>query len=288
MPWEILPQAVADGLIMGAVFALIAMGLSLIWGVMDIVNFAHAEYLMVAMYLAYWAWASPWAIDPLLSLPAVALIHFCLGVLTYRLLIRRIIGAPMVSQIFTTFGLMLFIRYVAFFLWEPRYRLITNPLLEGTLEIWNLRVGIPHLGAAVGSLLTAAALFAFLQYTKIGKALRATAQDQRVALSLGIQTDRMFALAWGLGIAAVGVAGVLLANFFYIYPEVGQTFILLAFASVAIGGFGSIQGSFLGGILIGLSEQLFGGLVSPGFKHAFIFLIFILVLLLRPKGLFGR
>lgn len=283
----VLPQAIADGLIMGAIFALVALGLSLIWGVMNIINFAHAEYLMLSMYAAFWLWAL-WGVDPLLGVPVTVALMFGAGWWTYRLVIRRVLRAPMVAQIFATFGLMLTLRYTAFLLWEPRYRLITDPYLEGTWVLGPVRLGGPQLAAGVGSILCTAVIFAFLQYTRTGKALRATSQDRRVALSLGIDVERMFALAWGVGLAAVGVAGALLSAFFYVYPEVGEIFILLAFASVALGGFGSIRGSFLGGILIGLSEQLFGVLISPGFKYAFIFGIFVLVLLVRPKGLFGH
>lgn len=287
MVLAVLPQAIADGLIMGAIFALVALGLSLIWGVMNIVNFAHAEYQMLSMYAAFWLWAL-WGVDPTLAVPVTAALMFLAGWFTYRLIIRRVLRAPMVAQIFATFGLMLTLRYTAFLIWEPRYRLITDPYLEGTLQLGTVRLGGPQLAAGVGSVLCTAAIFCFLQYTRTGMALRATAQDRRVALSLGIDVERMFALAWGIGLAAVGVAGALLSAFFYVYPEVGEIFILLAFASVALGGFGSIQGSFFGGILIGLSEQLFGVMISPGFKYAFIFGIFILVLLVRPKGLFGQ
>ncbi len=284
---ELLGQALISGLLNGLVYSLIALGLSLIWGVMDIVNFAHAEYLMLAMFLTYWLWALA-GLDPLLSLPIVVPVLFLLGVGTYHAVIRRIVEAPMVSQIFTTFGLFLVLRYGAFALWGTEFRKVEDPLLEGSLVLGPFHVSVPKLAAALAALLVFLALHLFLTRTKTGKALQATAQDREVALSLGIDVQRMYALAWGLGIASVGVAGVFLTTFYFVEPQVGTAFLLLAFASVTLGGFGTVLGALVGGVSIGLLEGVFGALVSPTFKLAFVFVVFILVLLLRPRGLLGE
>jgi len=190
---ELLGQALISGLLNGLVYSLIALGLSLIWGVMDIVNFAHAEYLMLAMFLTYWLWALA-GLDPLMSLPIVVPLLFLLGVGTYRAVIRRIVEAPMVSQIFTTFGLFLFLRYGAFALWGTEFRKVEDPLLEGSLRLGPFHVSVPKLAAALAALLVFLALHLFLTRTKTGKALQATAQDREVALSLGIDVQRMYAL----------------------------------------------------------------------------------------------
>jgi branched-chain amino acid transport system permease protein len=284
---ELLGQALINGLLGGLVYSLIALGLSLIWGVMDIVNFAHAEYLMLAMFLTYWLWALA-GLDPLMSLPLVAVVLFGLGVATYKIVIKRIIEAPMVSQIFTTFGLFLFLRYGAFALWGPDFRKVGDPLLQGSLLLGPFHVSLPKLGAAVAALLVFGGLHLFLTRTKTGKALQATAQDREVALSLGIDVEKMYVLAWGLGIASVGVAGVFLTNFYFVEPQVGTAFLLLAFASVTLGGFGTLVGALVGGVAIGLIEQVFGAVISPTFKLVFVFVIFILVLLVRPRGLVGE
>lgn len=282
---ELFVQATINGLILGAVYALVALGLSLIWGVMDVINFAHAEYMMWAMYMAYGLWLL--GIDPLVSLLPVAVFFFGVGWVTYKLLVQRIIHAPMVSQIFSTFGLLLFLRFLAFNRFGPEVRRVTDSLVEGSLQGAGLYVSQPRLVAAGAALVTFAALHLFLTRTKTGKALQAVAQNRNAALSLGIDTQQMFALSWGIGIASVAIAGVFLTTFFPIDANVGNAFLLLAFASVVLGGFGTVMGALTGGVAIGLLENWFGTLVSPSFKLLFVFSIFVLTLLLRPQGLLG-
>jgi branched-chain amino acid transport system permease protein len=281
-----LPAAVA-GLVMGCVYALVSLGLGLIWGVMDVINFAHAEYMMLAMYATYFAWA--WLhLTPLAALPLVLLLGFGAGVATYVLLIRRITGAPMVTQIFATFGLLFFLRYVAFAVFGPDFRGITWALADGSLEMLGVPVSTGKALAAGAALATFAVLHVFLQYTKTGKALRATAQSPAAALALGIDVDRMYMLAWGLSIATAAVAGVFLLTFYQVSPTVADAFLLLTFASVVLGGFGSLLGPLLGGVAIGLIEGVAGTLLSPTFKLVFVFAVFLLVLFVRPSGLLGE
>lgn len=283
---DLFVQATINGLTLGLIYALVALGLSLIWGVMDIVNFAHAEYMTWAMYTTYGLWLL--GVDPLVSLLPVAVLFFGAGWITYKLVVQRIIRAPMVSQIFTTFGLLLFLRFLAFNRFGPEVRRITASLVEGSIRGFGLYVSQPRLVAAIAALATFGALHLFLTRTKTGKALQAVAQNRDAALSLGIDTGQMFGLAWGIGIASVAIAGVFLTTFFPIDPNVGNAFLLLAFASVVLGGFGTVIGALAGGLTIGLLENWFGTLISPSFKLLFVFCLFVLTLLLRPQGLLGE
>ncbi len=287
MTVEILLQSVISGILMGFVYALIAAGLSLIFGLMEIVNFAHGEFLMLAMFGAFWGWAL-WSVDPLLSLPLTTLGLFVLGVLTYKGIIRWILGGPMLAQIFATFGLAIFLRSAAQFLFGVDFRLIQNPWVQGRISLGGLFIGLPQLTASVAAVAAFAGLYWFLRRTETGLALQATAQDRQAASLMGINTERMFALGWGIGSACVGVAGSLLAIFFYVFPDVGATFALLAYVTVALGGFGNVPATLLAGVIVGLVEVLGGLLIAPALKYAIVFLLYLIVVLVRPQGLFGK
>ncbi len=283
----LLVQSLVSGLLIGFVFSLLSVGLTLIFGVMDIVNFAHGEHLMLAMYLTFWMWYL-WGIDPLLSLPVVAIALFILGVFTYKVLIKHVLDAPMLAQIFVTFGLMIFLRSLAQVLWSEDYRRIGDTWVSGRIEIFGIFIGLPQLVAAIGAVITTGVLYIFLKKTRTGWALEATAENKEVAGLMGIDTERMFALAWGLGLASVGVAGALLATFNPISPEVGAVFVLVTFVAVALGGFGSVPGAFVAGIIIGVVQVLGGFLWEPRFKTVLVYAIYLGVVFIRPQGLFGQ
>ncbi|MBI2154708.1 MAG: branched-chain amino acid ABC transporter permease [Candidatus Rokubacteria bacterium] len=287
MTVEILLQSVISGILMGFVYALIAAGLSLIFGLMEIVNFAHGEFLMLAMFGAFWTWAL-WSVDPLLSLPLTTAALFLLGVLTYKGIIRWILDGPMLTQIFATFGLAVFLRSGAQFLFGVDFRLIQNPWIQGRISLGGLFIGLPQLTASLAALAAFGFLYWFLTRTETGLALQATAQDRQAASLMGIDTEWMFALGWGIGSACVGVAGALLAIFFYVFPDVGATFALLAYVTVALGGFGNVPATLLAGVIVGLVEVLGGVLINPALKYAVVFLLYLVVVLWRPQGLFGK
>jgi len=284
---EAVLQILTSGLLIGLMFSLVAVGLNLIFGVMDIVNFAHGEFLMISMYIAYWLFTLL-NLDPLYALPICALALFALGVATHKLLIARIMNAPMLAQIFATFGLMIFLQSLAFFLWKPDYRTIGKSLLTGRIEVFDIFIGLPQLFSALGALATAGILFFLINRTEIGRALRATSEDREAAALMGINTDRMYALAWGLGAACVGVAGALLATFYPIFPQVGSVFGLTAFVVVVLGGFGSITGAFIAGIIVGVIQVTGGILFEPAFKNIFVYSLFLIVVFIRPQGLLGK
>ncbi len=287
MTFEIILQAIVSGLLTGLIYALIAAGLSLIFGLMNIVNFAHGEHLMVSMFSSFWLW-SLLGLDPLVSIPITILLMALCGVLTHYLLIRYILKAKMLIQICATFGLSIFIRALAQFLWTPDFRTVDNPLLEGRIEAAGVFIGQPQLFASVVCLFAFVLLYLFVTKTETGLALQATAQDREAAEILGIPSDKMFALGWAIGLGCVGVAGGMMTNYFFIFTDVGVNFALFAFVAVALGGFGSIIGCLYAGIIIGLVESLGGLLIDPSFKLLYVFAIYLLVVIYKPQGLFGR
>jgi branched-chain amino acid transport system permease protein len=286
-PPDVLAQGILSGILMGFVYALIAVGLSLIFGLMEIVNFAHGEFLMLSMYTAFWAWAL-FGLDPLLSVPLCAAALFLLGWLTYAGIIRRVLGGPMLAQIFATFGLGIFLRAAAQFLWTPDFRQVGRAWVQGPVKILGISVGLPQLVASGACLVAFGLLYWFITETETGMALEATAEDRQAAALMGINTERMFALGWGIGSACVGVAGAFLASFFYIFPQVGFLFALIAYVIVALGGFGSILGSLVAGLIIGMVEVLGGLFIAPAFKYVVVYLIYLLIVLVRPQGLLGK
>lgn len=283
----LLAQLLASGLGMGCIFALIAIGLTLIYGVMGVVNFAHGEFLMIAMYATWLAFAF-WGLDPLVALPAVAVLMFGFGVLVYYVLVRRVIGGSMHAQIFATFGLMVFLQAAAQFLFGADYRAIDRSLLGGVLRVGDVSLPSAQIAAGVGALLTTGGLYWLVFRTHLGRQLRAVSQDRTAALTLGVDADRMNALAWGLGAACVGIAGALLSSFYYVFPRVGAVFVLVSYVAVALGGFGSIGGALLAGVAIGLLQVVSGFFIASTLKFLPVYGLYLAVVLLRPTGLLGR
>ncbi len=288
-------DALMQGILMGLLFALVALGLTVIWGVMDVVNFAHGEFLMIGMYTGYWT-SLLLHVDPLITLPASAVVGMLLGVVSYYCLVKYLLRGPAIAQLFGTFGLMLFLRYLAQFLFGIDYRIVQSGLLVGkSLSVGPFIFDWTKLSAAILSLVAFLVVYYILNRTRVGRALKATALNKEAAAYMGIRTERMNALAWAIGGGTVGIAGGLLVNFYYVYPTVGLLFVMIAFASVALGGFGSIKGAFFAGILIGIIEMLFpmfGQLIGwdflgPHFKFTIVYLMYFIVVVFRPQGLFG-
>ena len=287
MDSTILFQLIISGLLIGFVFSLISVGLTLIWGVMDILNFAHGDFLMLAMFTSFLMFANL-GIDPIFSLPAVVPVLFLVGLLIFRLVIRPVLGYPGLIALLATFGLSIFIRNVVLFIMGPNYRVINQSMLAGkSFSFMGLHFSAAQTASAVGCVLVTYVVYLLIARTKFGRALRATSLDKDTALLMGINTNRVFALTFGLGVSCVGVAGGLLSNFYPIFPEVGLNFAILSFVIVALGGFGNIGGAFLAGILVGLVENVGGFLAGPELKYTLVFLLYLVVITIRPKGLFG-
>ncbi|PXX39976.1 branched-chain amino acid ABC transporter permease [Undibacterium pigrum] len=287
MSLEIIIQTLASGILIGLIYALVAIGLTLIFGVMDIVNFSHGEFLMFGMYSSFWMY-SLFALDPMFTLPLTALFLFALGTLLYKLIIKKITNAPMLSQIFTTFGLMMLFRGLAQFFWKPDFRTVDHSIVSGAVQVFGIQVGMPQVTAGVGAILVTMGIYLFLTKTRAGAALEATAADKEAAQLMGIDSQKMFAMAWGIGAACAGVAGALLSTFFPIFPEVGANFILIAFVVVNLGGFGSVIGALFAGIIVGVIEVMGGFLIGPQYKLALVLGLFLAVLMFRPQGLMGK
>lgn len=284
-------QVLASGLLMGLIYALIAVGLSLIFGLMDVVNFAHGEFLMVAMYAAF-GLVLMTTLDPVVLTPLIVAMMFALGVLVYVGVIRYAMRAKVnqgMVQIFATFGLGLLIQGLAQYFFTPDYRTISHTWLGGeTLNLGGVFLPWPQIYGGVVSLAAFGGLFWLITRTDFGKALEATREDQGAVALVGIDRNRIFALGWGLGAALVGLAGAVLAIFYYIHPQVGATFALIAYVVVALGGFGSIFGALVAGLIVGVVEAMTAMILPPALKSVGVYAIYLAVLFIRPRGLFGR
>jgi len=281
-----LVQQIVNGLLIGFIYSLIAIGLTLIWGVMNIVNFAHGDFLMLGMFTSFWLYTL-YGVDPLFSIPVCTALLFILGLLIYRYIVSKVMKGPMLAQLVVTFGVSIFLANLAVFLWTPDFRLIEKPLLHGTWDIGDIKLSVPKFVATIGSVIVSLFVFLFLRKTKTGKAILATEMDREAALLMGINTERINSISFALGSALVGIAGAFLSTYYYIHPQVGGTFGLIAFCVVALGGFGSIEGAFIAGIIVGLAQTLGGFFIDPAYKYAIVFLIYLITVWIRPQGLLG-
>ena len=284
---DTLLQVMLDGMLNGLLYALVAVGLCLIWGVMDVINFAHGEYLMVAMYVSYWLGFLA-KIDPLISILAGGAFIFILGALTYKLIIRHTVGKPPLSALLATFGLAMLLKNLCLNQFTPNFRILSDTWLgDRTFQLGALIVPVPQLTAGILALAVVGLIFFMIRSTRFGWAVQATAMDRDAAELMGINTEKIYILVFGIGGATVGIAGGIMPTYLAVHPEVGSMFGLIAFVCVAMGGFGSIPGAFLAAILIGVVEALGGYYIAPVFKYVAVFGLYLAVVFLRPKGIFG-
>ncbi len=284
---ETLLQVVLDGMLNGMLYALVAAGLCLIWGVMDVINFAHGEYLMTAMYVSYWLGFLA-QVDPLISVLAGGAFVFILGALTYALIIRHTIGKPPLSALLATFGLAMLLKNLCLNQFTPNFRILSGTWLgDRTFQLGAIIVPVPQLTAAVLALAVVGGIYLMIRSTRFGWAVQATAMDRDAAELMGIDTQRIYVLVFGIGGATVGIAGGIMPTYLAVHPEVGSMFGLIAFVCVAMGGFGSIPGALVAAVLIGVVEALAGYYIAPVFKYVAVFGLYLAVVFLRPKGIFG-
>jgi branched-chain amino acid transport system permease protein len=281
----ILLQAAVSGLLLGAVYALFSSGLTLIWGMMNFINFAHGEFVMLGMYVAL---VITWGqFGPAVYTPAAAIVLFALGAIVYASLIRHVMRGPMLSQILSTFGLALLLRYSAFYVFKSDFRTLPDTALSSTLDLGGIYISKAQLLAGVVAGLLAIGMHVLLTRTTLGSRMLAVAEDRSAAMLMGIRPDRMQALAWGLSAASAGIAGALMAIAYPFSPSVGETFVLTAFVVVSLGGFGSVPGAVIAGLTVGLVEALAGYLIGPIYKDVVVYAMFVGVLWIRPQGLLG-
>ncbi len=287
---SILLSALLNGLTTGAVYALIALGLTLIYGVLHIINFAHGASLMMALYGVY-ALKERWGVDPYVALPFMVPAMFVLGYGMQRLIINRASHGKDENILLVTLGLSIVMENLALLFFKSDTRTIDTAYTLSTLAIGpeavQVMVSVPKLVAFAGALVVSALLIVILQRTDLGRAIRAVAKEKQGARLMGIDVEHVYAMCFGLGLACLGAAACFLLPAYYVNPQVGNGFVLVAFTVVVLGGMGSFAGALLGGLLIGVVESFGGLFLGESLGQVGIFVIFIAVLLLRPQGFFG-
>ena len=283
---NIITQLIVSGVIMGSIYALVSGGLSMIYGVMDIINAAHGEYMMAAMYVSVLAY-SLIGLDPYLSLIITVPFTFGLGVLTFYLLIRPVIDEPPAYPMLVTIGISILMQNLALFFFSADYRMVSLPYVSQNLRFGLFTITVGEFIALAGSLAISFGFYWFLMKTDLGRRIRAASEDPEGALLMGINVRRIQAVAFGLGTALLGVSGPLLVPIYYVTPTVGELFLLRAFVIVVLGGMGNFIGALVGGMIIGICE-VGGTIFLPGsLSPVLSFVIFIGFLLFRPQGIFG-
>lgn len=283
---SILFPSVLNGITTGAVYALIALGLTLIYGVLHIINFAHGAALMVALY-GVWLLRERWGIDPYAALLVMVPAMFALGYVLQRGIINRASHGKDENILLVTLGLSIVLENLALLVFKSDTRTIETAYTLTTVEIGPAFIALPKLLAFAGALVVSFILLLIVGKTDLGRAIRAVAKEKQGARLMGIDVDHVYSMCFGLGLACLGAAACFLMPAYYVNPQVGNGFVLVAFTIVVLGGMGSFAGALLGGLLIGVVESLGGLVLGESLGQVGIFLIFILVLLLRPQGLFG-
>jgi branched-chain amino acid transport system permease protein len=287
VPFDVYLNVAVSGVLTGLVYGLMALGLSVIFGVVRVVNFAHGEMMSIAMYIAVVLF-SQFHLDPLIMLLPIAAVLFVFGYALQAMLINPFIARPEYSQFLLLVALAIIIVNVLLIIFGPDARSVQTSYAFDSFQIGPLIVDATKVYAAIAAVVFAAALFAFFRFTLVGKAIRACADNYTGALVAGLDVKRLYALTFGLGAACVGAAGTMMTLLIDTTPMLGPTYTLLAFIIVITGGLGSMAGALLGGVLIGLTEALAGLLFTPSTKSMFAFGILVLVLLFRPQGLLGQ
>ena len=287
MNFDTFNQLLINGLFLGGVYALVSIGLTLIYGVMYVVNFAHGEFLMLGMYLTYWLFTLA-GIHPYVSSIFTAVLLFLFGMLIQRVLVQKILGANILNQILLMLGVSILFTGLAQVFFQADPRTIRLPISAMSLNFGNLIFNIPRLIAFVVSVIVAGILYIFLRVTKFGKAIRACAQSRDAAQLMGINVKMVYMITFGIGSAVTGIAGSMLMPFFPVNPTIGSVFSVTAFVVVVLGTMGNFIGAFVGGLIIGVAETFGGFILGGDMKQIVSMIIFIIVLLLRPQGLFGK
>jgi len=284
---DTLLQSIVTGVLMGFIYALIAVGLSIIYGVMNVVNFAHGDFVMLSMYLSYMAgtllvWDA--VATPLITVPLL----FLFGFITYYLLIDKTLRQLYVVQLAVTVGLQIFLRSLALIVWKAQPRALQYSIIQGNIEIFGYSILTSRLIAAVVSLIFIAAIAYFLNKTWAGAAIRAASDDLDTASLMGVNYHRTYALTFAIGVALTAVAGGLLMSFQQTDPQGGMRFGVLSWCVMALAGLGSLPGLIAAGVIVGVAEAVAVTFFDPRSRLLAIYMIFILVLWLKPRGLFGR
>ena len=279
-------QAIVNGLLVGGVYSLMALGLSLIFGVMRVINFAHGDMMVWGMYLSYWLFATG-GVDPYLSVLVTGSVVFLLGAAVQKGLVNRILDAPHEMQILLMLGVALVLENTALMVFGPDPRRVSPSYALSTFWVGPLVFDLPRVATFGVALAVAVGLYLFLKRTELGRMIRAASDNRIGAMLVGTDILRVFTLTFGIGAACVGAAGSLMTPFLPFAPSTGLFLTVTSFNIVIIGGMGSLLGAFFGGLLVGVSESLGAVILVPSLKELFSFVLLILILLFRPQGLLG-
>jgi branched-chain amino acid transport system permease protein len=280
-------QAILNGVLVGGIYALIAMGMALVFGVMRLVNFAHGAFLMVGMYLAYFGYTLL-KLNPYWGFPLVGAAMALIGLAVYWLLIRRVMGQSDFLQILLTEGIALCLVGAAQLLFTGDYRSITLPIADRTGNLGPLNFNVAYAVSFTVAVLGVTSMYLYMKYTEMGRAIRGVAQNRAVAPLMGIRVQWISGISFAFGVACAGAAGALLLPVFYVNPTIGGPYNLKSFVIVVLGGMGSVEGAALGGLILGVTEGLTAYYWSDSYTQVVDFVLFLAVLLLRPQGLFGK
>lgn len=284
---DVVVPSLINGLTTGAIYALVALGLTLIYGVLHIINFAHGSLLMVALYGVFFL-NSALGLDPYLAIPIVGASAFVVGYTLQRSIIGRASHGRDENILLVTLGISVVVENLALFVWRSDTRTIETSYAFDTLEFGSVLVPIPRAVAFIGAFAVAGVLWLFMERTDLGRAIRALAKERQGARLVGIDVDHVFAVSFGIGTACLGIAACLVLPMFYVTPHVGHAFVLVAFTVVVLGGMGSFVGALIGGLIVGVVESLSGLFLGESLGQIGIFAIFIAILLFRPTGLLGQ
>lgn len=282
----VIEQLVVSGLLIGGIYALVSLGLTLVYGSLHLVNFAHGDYLMIAMYLA-WELYMTFHINPYVSIVIVIPAMFVLGGITYLLVIRPVLRSSRLVQVFITFGLSIIVQNLALMIFNGDERSVDLSFARRSADVGGVHVTYTAAIAFVAALATAAVLYLFMRRSYVGKAIRATGQNTLAAQLQGINANRARLITFGISTALLGVAGPMLIPIYSVYPTIGQDFILVAFIVVVLGGLGSFAGAVAAGLLVGVVQTVSSYYVNSQLAQAILLLLLIVILVVRPSGMFG-
>jgi len=280
-------QIILNGFLLGGLYAIVAMGFSIVWGVMNLINLAHGAFIMLGAYITFWLF-DLWGIDPFLSIPISMVILFCVGYFIQRNIINLVIRAQVFMILILTFGLEILIMNLTTVAWTGNYRSVTTPYSGANIEIASIVIPSVRLAIFLIALILTVGLYFFLSKTRTGNAIKATSLDKEAAQLVGVNIGKMYAITFAIGGALAGAAGSLLAILSAISPYMGGPYTLKAFVICVLGGLGSIIGLIIGGIILGMAESIGTVLLGPGYADAISFVILVIILAIRPEGILGK
>jgi len=284
---SVIVQAIISGILMGALYTLMAFGLQMVYGVMRIINVAHTVFMVFGSYLTYWIFEI-YGIDPFIVMVMIMPIMFAIGWAVQRFLVNPVVAAPEITTLLLMFGIGQVLENLIAFYWTSNFKSVTPTYGATSVTIANLSFPVIRVGGFVASIAILALLEVFLMKTKIGKAIRATAQDREAAQAMGINITRVFLISFGIAIASVAPAGAITSMIYAFYPTVHHMFTSKLFSICVLGGLGSITGVFVGSMIMGIAESLTGAIVTLEWSPIIAYALLIIILIIRPRGLLGK